>query len=62
MPAVGVVDDFEDVDLDERRAVTAVVHTLEVGALLAVQIVIHRADVNLWPGRNGQGKTAQTHQ
>ncbi|MNL17705.1 hypothetical protein D3C87_1388140 [compost metagenome] len=62
MCAIGVVDDFQDVDLDERGAVAAVEYAFEVGALVAVQIVVHRSDVDLRTGLNRQRKPAQTQQ
>lgn len=60
--AIGVVDDFQDVDLDERGAVPAVVHPLEESTLVAVQIVVHRSDIDLRTCLNRQRKSAQPQQ
>jgi hypothetical protein len=43
---LGVIEDFKNVDLDERSAVAAVENPLQVGTFIAVQIVVDGADID----------------
>ncbi|MNJ33562.1 hypothetical protein D3C77_282490 [compost metagenome] len=45
-----VIDQFGDADLDEGGGVTAVAYALEQGALAAVEVIVQRADIQLWRG------------
>jgi hypothetical protein len=60
--AIGVVDDFENVDLDESGAVATVEYTLQISTFIASQIVVNNADIDLRPGQSGMGEQRKTKQ